>query len=98
MTKKIELQIIEDFTYPLYYEDEFIQDINYNTFLQLRVDIRKLNDRLDQKPSGYYLLIKERKVHILKNGRVSCIDELGFFSEVPKNNFEFQVNCMFELF
>jgi hypothetical protein len=46
---KIDLQIIEDFTYPLYYEDAFIRDINYNTFLQLRVDIRKLHDRLNQK-------------------------------------------------
>jgi hypothetical protein len=94
---KIDLQIIDDFTYPLYYEDEFIRDINYNTFLQLRVDIRNLNSKTIQTISGYYLLIKEKKVHILKNGKISCIDDFGDLCGVPRNDFEFQVNCMFTL-
>ena len=95
---KINLKIIEDFTYPLYCEEEFIQEINFNTFLQLRVDIRELNNNKDQSISGYYLLIKNRKLHILKNGKIATFTESGIFDGIPRSNFEFYKDCMFKLF
>lgn len=94
---KVELKIIDDFTYPLYYENEkeaeFVSDINYNTFLQLRVDIKNHYERTGQKKSGYYILVDDEKIHIFTNGKLACFNENGLLKNLPKNNFDFSMIC-----
>jgi hypothetical protein len=77
---------IELLTVPCYYNEEYLGEVNYFQFMDLRIQVKEYfkadNNTLEN--SGVYFIYKDERLDMLKSSRFKYWPE-GFFDQESKN-------------
>lgn len=72
------LEEIDNKTYPLYYKDNFVKNLDYPDFLKFRAELKKFcnGDNKNPEPRNFYMLCEAKKVTFDYKGE--CSDTTAF--------------------
>lgn len=68
----MEFKVINE-SYPLYYKDNFVMNLDYLNFLNFRVELKKFcnNDKNNKEPNNFYIICEDKKVFFDYKGECS---------------------------